>query len=162
MVGEFIQSALWGTVSYPPLSLATSRPQFRSPYCLSTSRWDQSLLSGVILVCSQKHGWTSCLIISLLCQGFTLSSCVHYVCSYCRWVSLCTHTTDIYSCMYVWMDSHGFRISVFRWVYVSVFSSSIQYLNSVIWGNDFHAWSELIEMLIHSCVTFSYYGTLKV
>lgn len=43
---------------------------------LSTHRQDQSELCGVIQACSQEHGWTSSQIISRLCQGFTLSSCV--------------------------------------------------------------------------------------
>lgn len=44
---------------------------------LSTSRWDQSDLSGVIRVRSQKHGWTYCPIIRLLCPGasFCLLHC---------------------------------------------------------------------------------------
>lgn len=77
MVGEFIRSALCVNFISSSISGCISTSISLSPQsAMSVSRWDQSELSGVILVCSQKHGWTLKLIIRPLCQGFTLSSCV--------------------------------------------------------------------------------------
>lgn len=147
MVGEFIRSALCGTVSSPPRITRYISSPIRSPLlsALSTSRWDQSELSGVILVCSQKHGWTACLIISLFCHFVILWTTLYVyflyawldVCVYlglcscakssrtsaCNAYLECEHHRDIPSFyIYVWLFiCQGFRIFVFIWVYVSSF-----------------------------------------
>lgn len=48
-------------ISYPIARYISSSISLSPLSALSTSRLDQSELSCVIPVCSQKHGWTSCL-----------------------------------------------------------------------------------------------------
>lgn len=84
---HLICSLLHSYISTPIARYISSSISLHLLSASSTRSCDQ--LCSVILACSQKHGWTSSVIFSRPCGGFTLSRCEYCMAVLCVCVGCC-------------------------------------------------------------------------